>query len=706
MARTTLKACLDGMQQAETARIGKGWSQDDLAREVDTTRQPVGNFLRGKNVDAKIFVAICTALELDWEAIAGQKKAIAPIHSNDLEALIERARKQVQPDIDRRCGWMRVLDMRQRIGLGTIYTDVNILEKITGRTRRDLDELMRGCTAETFDRFLLGRVREERVDGLKAVRDQKQLMILGRPGAGKTTFLKRLATLCNRGEFLPEQVPIFVTLKEFAETDNQPELLNFISSYFVPTVAIAEVDQLLLQGRGLVLLDGLDEVLEAQHDRVLREIREFARRYAQTSIVITCRIAAREYVFEQFTEVEVADFSDEQIQDFADKWFKIKEPEQIDEAGQSTIGQLFWQALEEREPIKELAANPLLLTLLCLEFEESSEFPQSRSELYRRGLEILLRKWDGQRRIKRDEVYKRLLPERKESLLGQLAMQTFERGEYFFRVDVAERVIGRYIQNLPNVSNDPEALLVDSHAVLKSIETQHGLLTERATDIYSFSHLTFHEYFTAKNILDMTDPSAQVKALERLVDHITEKRWREVFLLVAERMDSADYLLTLMKQQIDRMLVGDEKLQRFLAWVEQKARSVEASYKPAAIRAFYLALALALALDLDPELQQKLQHLKDQLPFIDNREGYEQWWKTNGKAWTEQLRAVTIQHRNIGHDWQFTDAQKQLLQQYYGANRLLVDCLNSDCYVSREVRDDIEATLILPIASLRSRSTP
>ena len=459
---------------------------------------------------------------------------------------------------------------------------------------------MQGYNPENFDRFFLGQVREQRVDGLVAIAAKKQLMILGRPGAGKTTFLKRLATLCNRKEFLPGQVPIFVSLKEFAETINQPGLLNFIAHYFVsaesaPNIAMEQVKQILKQGRGLVLLDGLDEVLEKNHDRVLREIREFAQTYDQSHIVITCRIAAREYVFEQFTEVEMADFDAQQIQEFADKWFKAKEPEQINEKGKSTIAHLFWQALEEQKPIKELAANPLLLTLLCLEFEQSSEFPQSRAELYERGLNILLSRWDGQRHIKRDEVYKRLPIKRKEIMLGHLAMHTFERGEYFFRTHVAEKQIGLYIQNLPDARTDPEALLVDSRAVLKAVESQHGLLTERATDIYSFSHLTFHEYFTSKNILEISDPEAQKTAWHRLAEHVTEKRWREVFLLVVERMENADYLLTVMLQQINSLVMADKDIQRFLHWTSEKVTSVSTSSKTVAVRAFYLALAFDLA---------------------------------------------------------------------------------------------------------------
>ncbi|MEQ9666955.1 NACHT C-terminal helical domain 2-containing protein [Coleofasciculus sp. G2-EDA-02] len=64
-----------------------------------------------------------------------------------------------------------------------------------------------------------------------------------------------------------------------------------------------------------------------------------------------------------------------------------------------------------------------------------------------------------------------------------------------------------------------------------------------------------------------------------------------------------------------------------------------------------------------------------------------------------------IQYRNIGHNWQFSDSQKQLLKQYYDANKLLVDCLNSDCYVSQEVRQEIEDTLLLPIAEIEKRKS-
>ncbi|MEL6879932.1 MAG: signal transduction protein, partial [Cyanobacteria bacterium J06607_10] len=106
-----------------------------------------------------------------------------------------------------------------------------------------------------------------------------------------------------------------------------------------------------------------------------------------------------------------------------------------------------------------------------------------------------------------------------------------------------------------------------------------------------------------------------------------------------------------------------------------------------------------VSLAISPLLRQSLEEVKRQLLPVKsqkNRENFQQWWESNGVKWTEQLRAVMIQHRNIGQDWKLTPKQKALLQQYYEANQLLAACLNSDCYVSREVRQEIEDGLLVP----------
>jgi len=665
---------------------------------------------------------------------------------------VNQVREKVKQDIQTRCGSMRVLDMTHPIGLSDIYTEVNILEKILGRRQLEiaqLAQLLEGCNRENFDRFGLGQVTEKRVPGLDAVKQYSKLMILGKPGAGKSTFLKRVATQCNQGEFLANCVPIFITLKDFAEAPQQPGLWQYITNGLAENEILDPetiAKTLLREGRAVVLLDGLDEVRQADNNRVLKEIRDFSTRFYANRFVITCRIAAKEYTFEQFTEVEVADFDDQQIQQFVTNWFQCQN---------SKKALQFIKKLKENQRIKELATNPLLLTLLCMLFGESTDFPANRSELYEQGLDVLLRKWDGTRGIERDQAYRQLSLKRKEDLLGQIALTTFEQGNYFFKQRQAQQYITDYIQNLPDALTSPEDLELDSRAILKSIEAQHGLLIERARGIYSFSHLTFHEFFTARNVALSRHPQ---QAFQQLVRHMKDNPWREVFFLTVGILPNADDLVKLMKQHVDALLAEDEKLQKFLHWIDEKSRSVEAPHKPAAVRAFYLslsrtldrnlshtlsrtldrtlshtlfrtlsldsaldrtlssgltldnALGRALALDsslslslsldstLNSELQDKLQQLEAHLPHAsdNNREHFQSWWQANRQAWTEQLRAVMIEHRNIGHDWQFNDSQKKLLQQYYNANKLLVDCLNSDCYVSREVRQEIEDTLLLP----------
>jgi predicted NACHT family NTPase len=761
-----IQATAAGVEAAKKALKLKGWTQEYLAGVAGCTRQTVSKFLSGKRIEQRIFQDICSELDLRWEEVAELETDDKQNRPPNIDELVEAVRINIYDSIQTKCGSMRVLDMTQPIDLNAIYTNVNILEKITGRQRLEYQELMQSCSLENYERFSLSGVQESRIPALDAVNKCPKLMILGKPGAGKTTFLKYVALQCIDGAFKPHLTPLFITLKDFAEADNQPGLLDYIIQFFKsygiePDTKIKKglwkslfddsntpIEFLLREGRFAILLDGLDEVRELDSKRILQQIQDFSNTFSKNLFVITCRIAAREYTFEKFTEVEVADFDDQQISTFTQQWFQSK--------NDPVKAENFIKKLQKEPGIRDLASSPILLTLLCLVFGESGSFPSNRSELYKEGLDVLLKKWDAKRNISRDIVYQKLSLKRKEDLLSQIALDTFIEGKYFFKQKEAERYITQYIRNLPDANTEEEALQLDSEAVLKSIEAQHGLFVERARGIYSFSHLTFHEYFTARKIV--TSANSNIST-QKFATYLTDKRWREVLLLTGGMLENADLFVLAMKQEIDSILIWDGKFQKFLIWVEEKSYSTKSSYKPAAVRAYYLDLALArertfdrafdLALDLDRafdhaldltrdlalafdldlalaydlalafdlardldlalvrtdksiELHGSLKHLKNQLPDMSskNRRNFSSWWKANGQAWTKQLRSIMILHRNIGHDWQFTEAQRKLLQRYYNANKLLVDCLNSDCYVSREVRESIESTLLLPISSI------
>jgi predicted NACHT family NTPase len=246
----------------------------------------------------------------------------------ELDDIVQQTREAIRASLKAQCGTMRVLDMPNPIDLtgeNGIYTNVHILEGTTHAT-----EDARAIGEDDGSEF--GR-RGQREQGKKVVQKHPKLMVRGKPGAGKTTFLKYLAMECITGGFAEDKVPFFVILKDFAEeAQHSPSLVEYLAnkvamaigeSSMLGGITPAEiVKRLLLNGRVLILLDGLDEVvLKKDCDRIIREIKDSANYFDKSFFVITCRTAAQEYVFERFTEVEVAEFDDQQINSFVTNWF-------------------------------------------------------------------------------------------------------------------------------------------------------------------------------------------------------------------------------------------------------------------------------------------------------------------------------------------------------------------------------------------------
>jgi tetratricopeptide (TPR) repeat protein len=90
-AQRSLTASEAGIKQAKKALTDKAWVYDNLAQELDITRQPVVRFFTGKTVDRKIFVNICKKLELDWQNI------VPPPISQPESKLEQKEQSNTQP---------------------------------------------------------------------------------------------------------------------------------------------------------------------------------------------------------------------------------------------------------------------------------------------------------------------------------------------------------------------------------------------------------------------------------------------------------------------------------------------------------------------------------------------------------------------------------------------------------------------------------
>lgn len=765
MVKRSLQASPPGIEQAKRAFALKGWTQENLAGEVGLkTRQSVWRFFTGQPIERQVFQELCSILDLDWRAVAIDPPAefpeagsVTPALIVDIETLVRQVRSQRRDKIQEQCGTLQLLDLNRPVNLDDLYIDVNILEEIPSQQWLELADLQH-FTPKAFDRSGLGEVSQIQVTGVEAVEIYSKLRVLGNLGAGKTTFLQHLAIRCNRGSFAANRVPVFVSLRDFADESRAAEefsLFNYIHEEF-STSGIADLsllETLLREGRVLLLLDGLDEV--SNHDRkiVVKEIRRLSEKYQKNLFVVTCRTATKTVNLGRFTDVEMAPFTPDKIAAFARKWFTTLSKTTIQDGQNQAVEFIEELGLAENLSLHRLMVTPLLLHLACWVFHHRGKFPAKRSEFYKQCLDLLLGRWDETRGIERDEIYYGFSLPQKLKLLSHIASATFEQGDCFFEQQVVEQQISEYIQNLPNATTDPEKLQLDSEEILKAIELQHGLLAERGQGIFAFCDQIFQEYFTARNIVASHNLQSSDRMLERLVSHIAEPRWREVFLLTVVMLRSADSLVQLMKQQIDAIVADDFHLQAFLAWASQKSFTTPSS--PDALQSFDFALAnkshlvplltlastlnqdvlLNLVLDdlilksttasssdfaliqscidaldnalivvLDVRLHHDLQTLKDQLPdSAKSQKRLQDWWQTNSLNWLEQLKAAIAKYHHTQRNWQFSPDQQEKLQQYYRANQLLLDCLNSHCEVTATVRQEIKATLFLPHQELEAR---
>ena len=511
-----------------------------------------------------------------WEAQA--KDGVAEGWLPDWDAALDQYREWVKHTY----GTMRVLGKHEPVPLEGIYTDVYLLDKPQATRRFDPSQLPQNPD----------RLKQERVDGLTMVLqpEHQHLVILGRPGAGKTTFLKHIV-LQAAGGTLGAIVPLYVALREW----NGSDLLAFL----VAEVALCGIpdprtltEHLLGTGTALLLFDGLDEVNEigGRRAELITRIERFCKRYTAIQVLVTCRSAATEYQFERFTYVEMADFTDEQITAYTTNWFQ-------DAPGK---GAEFRSELGLDEHLGELARTPLLLGMLCLTFEELGHFSQRRADLYREALDVLLSQWDASRNIERGtresaEVYHTLSLGRKHQLFAHIAYETFEQGETLIPQKRLEQLLTDYLVTVPNA---PERIDISPRAVLRAIEAQHGILIESTQRTYTFAHLTFHEYYTALYIAESTtDDDSQ--PLSKLLWYMTkipvshhDLRWRQVILIMVELLQRADSFCQSAMEVINQHVWDDEELTSFLLWGAGKAASVQANTRPVTLRFYYLWLAL------------------------------------------------------------------------------------------------------------------
>ncbi|MFI1797756.1 NACHT domain-containing protein [Streptomyces sp. NPDC020379] len=357
-----------------------------------------------------------------------------------------------------------------------------------------------------------------------ALAGQRRVLLRGAAGSGKTTLLQWLTTLTAKGELPPGLdhlrgcVPLPLPLRTLIRQGGLPGPEEFLHTAARPLsgqpAARGWVTRRLAEGRVLLLIDGVDEVPEADRRRTLTWIKELLAAYPDARYVITTRPAAvREGWLADagFTELELLPMSRGDVAAFIDRWHAAacrRGSERIP-AFRAALA----KAVVTKPDLGRLATNPLMCALICaLNRSRRGSLPDGRMELYRAALELLLVRRDRERDIPGPG----LDHAQQVVLLQKIAYWLIRNGRSEIEWPKAVRIVEGALPYMPSLAEQGDAAGILRHLVLRS-----GLLRQPTADTLDFIHRTFQDYLGAQAAVDEGDFGV-------LVEHAHDDQWEDV----------------------------------------------------------------------------------------------------------------------------------------------------------------------------------
>ncbi|WP_327190773.1 NACHT domain-containing protein [Streptomyces xinghaiensis] len=475
-----------------------------------------------------------------------------------LDALVDRIPRPGSADeefetrylahIERKYGKLNIfgLDLsdpnRARWPLDTAYLNLELASQRAGSSpsanRQRVEEALSGCT---------------------------RAMLRGMAGSGKTTLLQWMAVSAAQQVFpdglsgLRGRVPFMLPLRALVQQPGLPrpeQFLGAVGSILHGLQPEHWVDRVLASGRGIVLIDGVDEVSESERPGVRRWLQDLVDLYPRTFFLVTSRPSAVDthWLAElDFAEFNLLPMTRHDVDRFVDRWHEavlttLDEPEerQAVERCRDALS----TTLRQKYDLYRLATNPLMCALVCaLHRDRLTHLPERRMELYAAALTMLLVRRDKEREIAAPQG---LAPteEAQVQLLQRIAYWLIRNGRSEAAQTTAVRIIREKLPAMPHLAPPDRAEDVFSFLLLRS-----GLLREPSAGTVDFIHRTFQDYLGAKAAVEAED-------LDLLAESGRDDQWDDVIrLAVGHARDSERaYLLRKLIELGD--LTTDPRLRR------------------------------------------------------------------------------------------------------------------------------------------------
>ncbi len=386
------------------------------------------------------------------------------------------------------------------------------------------------------------------------------LALIGAPGTGKTTLLRHttLRMCSHRSSRRP--LPVLLYLRDHAAAIVErpdiglPEVIVTRLGHLREQEPPGWFDRQLRRGRFVIMLDGLDEVPREEHrQRVIDWVDQQIAEYHRNDFIITSRpYGYRQYPLNSAAVLQVQRFTPEQTVEFVRAWYRAADRLTDHAAQPRGRPEALLSQLRRNAHLYELAANPLLLTMIVNVHRIRGELPGTRAELYAEICRVVLWRHDYKRSAEPGDGS--LDGERKERILRELAFTMMREGTRDLPRSQALDLIDAFLAPRPpdgpagtsatSVASVPEpgpdlragapagepATGTSANELLMDMGTS-GLLLEREIGTYSFAHQTFQEYLAAAYIQDHPELESM------LTGAVDDPWWRETTLLYVTRAD-------------------------------------------------------------------------------------------------------------------------------------------------------------------------
>lgn len=362
----------------------------------------------------------------------------------------------------------------------------------------------------------------------QALSGRSQVLVRGVAGAGKTTLLQWLAVATVRDELpgalaaLRGRVPFLLPVRRFAR-EGLPSPGTFLSAVGYRDAQAAPdgwVRRVLAAGRGLLLIDGVDEAPESDREELRGKLGEWTARYPGNVWVVTSRPSAVPggwLAAEGFSEVSLAPMSREDVAAFIQRWHRAaaqQSPADLDRLGH--YERTLLNAVRITRDLGRLATNPLMCGLLCaLHRDRRGYLPNGRKELYDAALSMLLERRDRERAMVATDGVE-LTRQPKVQLLQKLAHWMLVNGRSEMDQATAVDTLARHLPAIPDAARQGGPQEVFRHLLNRT-----GLLREPTPGTVDFVHRTFQDYLSARATVQRHD-------FGLLLDHAHHDDWEDV----------------------------------------------------------------------------------------------------------------------------------------------------------------------------------